>query len=313
MIVVTGGAGFIGSRLLKGLNEAGHSNILVVDKLKNGHKFTNLVGKHFVDYMEADDFIARLSANDGSFGKIDAVFHQGACSDTTEWDGAYMMRNNFEFSKKLFNICTSASTPFIYASSAAVYGASTKFEIDLKNEAPLNVYGFSKWQFDQYVRSRKDVQSVVAGLRYFNVYGPGESHKGSMASVAYHLNEQLKKSDKVKLFGEYGGCAPGMQQRDFVFVDDVVKVNIWLWQHAKSGIFNVGSGRAEPFKAIADTVIDFHGRGEIEYIPFPEHLKGHYQCFTQADLSPLRAAGYTDDFLTVNQGVTKYLDEINAS
>lgn len=308
MILVTGGAGFIGSNIVKALNAQGRKDILVVDNLKNGKKFINIADCDIADYLDKDDFQARIFAEEG-LPKIDCVFHEGACSATTEWDGKYVMDNNYEYSKDLLHFCLARKIPFLYASSAATYGDGPIFIEDRQYEKPLNVYGYSKFQFDQYVRQMlPQAQSQVVGFRYFNVYGPREQHKGDMASVAFKLHNQLLSGENPKLFGEYDGYGPGMQTRDFVYIDDVVKVNLWFMAHPdKSGIFNLGPGAAEPFKHVAEAVIDFHGKGKIEYIPFPEHLKGAYQSYTQADNRRLRQAGYNDPFHTVAEGVHNYL------
>jgi len=307
MIIVTGGAGFIGSNLVKTLNDQGRSDILVVDNLKDGTKFNNLVDLEIADYMDKEDFIASVVAGD-EFGPVEAVFHQGACSATTEWDGKYMMHNNYDYSKELLHFCLERRIPFLYASSAATYGGRTDHFIEERQyEAPLNVYGYSKCQFDQYVRRLlPEADSQVVGFRYFNVYGPREQHKGSMASVAFHLNTQLNNGENPKLFA-------GSEQfkRDFVYVADVCKVNLWFLEQGISGIFNCGTGRAESFQAIADAVVAYHNRGKVDTIPFPDHLKGRYQAFTQADLTKLRAAGYTAEFKTVAEGVTDYLAWLN--
>lgn len=308
MIVVTGGAGFIGSNIVKALNEMGRTDILVVDNLKNGKKFINLADCDFADYLDKEDFQTRIFAEEG-LPEIECVFHEGACSATTEWDGKYIMDNNYEYSKDLLNYCLNRKIPFLYASSAAVYGDGPIFVESREYEKPLNVYGFSKFQFDQYVRQiLPHAESQVVGFRYFNVYGPREQHKGDMASVAFKLHNQILAGEKLKLFGPYDGYEAGMQSRDFVYIEDVVKVNLWFMQNPdQSGIFNLGPAQAEPFKNIAEAVIEFHGKGEIEYIPFPEHLKGAYQSFTQADNTALRNAGYDGDFHSVAQGVKKYL------
>ena len=314
MIIVTGGAGFIGSRLIKGLNDQGFESILVVDDLTDGKKFTNLVGKNIVDYMDKDDFAVMIEEADEEWvDNVEVIFHLGACSTTTEWNGKYMMENNYEYSKLLLQFSIAYQVPYIYASSAAVYGAGTTFKEAPEFEAPLNVYGYSKYQFDQYVRRiLPHVESQVVGLRYFNVYGPGEFHKGSMASVAYHLNNQMHESGKVKLFEGCDGYGNGEQQRDFVYVDDVVAVNTWFWKNPdKNGIFNVGTGKSQTFNDVANAVVKWHGKGHVEYIPFPDHLKGHYQSFTEADLTLLQNAGYTEQFKTVEDGVKAYLDEIS--
>ncbi|KUJ71921.1 ADP-glyceromanno-heptose 6-epimerase [Thiomicrospira sp. WB1] len=313
MIVVTGGAGFIGSNLVKALNEQGRDDILVVDNLKKGKKFINLVDCDFADYLDKEDFQSRIFAEEG-LPEIDCIFHQGACSATTEWDGRYLMENNYEYSKDLLHYCMNHEIPFLYASSAAVYGDGPVFVEDRQYEQPLNAYGFSKFQFDQYVRRlMPQAQSQIVGFRYFNVYGPREQHKGDMASVAYKLHRQLLAGENPKLFGPYDGYEAGMQSRDFVSVEDVTAVNLWFMANPQaSGIFNLGPGKAEPFKHIAEAVIEHHGKGEIEYIDFPQHLKGAYQSYTQADNTALRSAGYDRPFYSVKEGVARYLDWLSA-
>lgn len=317
MIIVTGGAGFIGSNIVRALNERGIEDILVVDDLTDGKKYRNLVDRTFVDYVDKRECLSYLASPPNWISEVEAVFHQGACSQTTEWDGRYMMLENYDFSKALFNHCAAQTIPFIYASSAAVYGVGSSFSVSRVNERPANMYGYSKLQFDQFIRhqlKREHAQlGSVVGLRYFNVYGPGEQHKGPMASVAYHFNHQLKETGRVRLFEGSDGYEPGMQRRDFVHVDDVVKVNLWFYDNPQvRGIFNVGTGRSATFREVAQTVLAWHGRGDIEYIPFPDHLKGHYQSFTEADIKPLREAGYQAPFLTVADGVSRYLDHLNA-
>lgn len=310
MIVVTGGAGFIGSRLVKALNAQGYEDILVVDDLSDGKKFANLSNAKISDYEDRNDFLSKLQQQCYA-DNIEVIFHEGACSVTTEWDGRYMMQNNYTYSKQVLEYALAHRIPFIYASSAAVYGNGLVFQEDIAYENPINVYGYSKYLFDQWVRRLlPKAQSQIAGCRYFNVYGPGESHKASMASVAFHWQQQLQQGNILKLFAGSDGYAAGEQRRDFVYVDDVVAVNIWLWQHPEvRGIFNVGTGRAQTFNEVARAMIHEAGRGEIEYIPFPAHLVGHYQSFTEADLSLLRSAGYDKPFKTVEEGVKAYWDE----
>lgn len=312
MIIVTGGAGFIGSNLVKALNQRGYSDVLVVDDLTDGIKFTNIADCELLDYLDQNDFLAQIK-NKSLSNNIEAIFHLGACSATTEWNGRYMMENNYEYSKQLFQYSIEHEIPFIYASSAAVYGNETVFKEDPLFEKPLNVYGYSKYLFDQYVRRHlPTINSQVVGMRYFNVYGPRETHKGSMSSVAYHLNNQLLESGLVKLFAGCDGYADGAQLRDFIYVEDTVKVKLWFLDNpAVTGIFNVGTGIAQPFNDVAKAVLDWHGRGELQYIDFPEHLKGHYQSYTQADISALRSVGYNEPFNTVADGVQKYLNWLN--
>jgi ADP-L-glycero-D-manno-heptose 6-epimerase len=308
MIIVTGGAGFIGSNIVQGLNARGITDILVVDDLTDGRKCLNLSDAYIRDYLDKDEFLDRVQLGQ-SFGTVEAVFHQGACSATTEWDGKLVMRVNYEYTKALLAWTTTHKIPFYYASSAAVYGSGNVFKEERENERPLNAYAFSKFQFDVHLRPLlAGMHSPVVGLRYFNVYGPREQHKGSMASVAFHMREQLKTGDTVRLFEGSDGYVPGGQERDFIHVDDVVAINLWLLDHSKvSGIYNCGTGRAQSFNDVAHAVIQHYQRGQIEYIPFPEHLKGRYQSYTQADVVALRLAGYDAPFLSVEQGVQRYM------
>lgn len=312
MIIVTGGAGFIGSNIVKALNQRGRTDILVVDDLTDGTKFKNISDCEIGDYLDYEDFLEKIISDPDQLSevKVDAIFHQGACSTTTEWNGRYMMDNNYEYSKTLLHYCLESKTPFIYASSASVYGAGKVFKEEREFENPLNVYGYSKFLFDQYVRRiLPTAKSQVVGLRYFNVYGPRENHKGGMASVAFHFNNQILNDGVVKLFSGCDGYADGEQVRDFIYVDDAVAVNLWFFDHAnKSGIFNTGTGRSESFNAVANAVINFHQRGKIQYIPFPENLRGRYQSFTQADVENLRTAGFELPFKTVAEGVQAYLE-----
>ena len=322
MIIVTGGAGFIGSNIVKALNAMGRTDIIVVDDLSDGRQFYNISDCDIADYLDKDDFIQRVQIDDGLLDDVEVIFHEGACSSTTEWDGKFMMENNYEYSKILLHACLEQGIPYLYASSASVYGGSDVFKEERAHEKPLNVYGYSKWQFDQYVRQLQATYpnnrfpSQVVGFRYFNVYGPREQHKGSMSSVAFHFNNQIKDAGVCKLFGETEGWGAGEQRRDFVYVGDVVKVNLWFWQQkAASGIYNLGTGKCQSFNDVANAVVAWHDAkgtdGKKEYIPFPDHLKGAYQSFTEADISNLRAAGYTDEFFTVEQGVNAYLDWLN--
>jgi ADP-L-glycero-D-manno-heptose 6-epimerase len=320
--VVTGAAGFIGSRLVAALNRRGIKEIIAVDNLTQSSKFTNLAGCDIADYVDQAQFIAKLDRWEGA---VEAVFHQGACSDTMESDGRFMMENNYEYSRRLLDWCQEEMAPFLYASSASVYGAGPDFREERRCEKPLNVYGYSKFLFDQHVRSILEGRNYqVAGLRYFNVYGPNEAHKGRMASVALHAWEQLHAEGRVKLFVGSGGYSDGEQRRDFVYVDDVVAVNLWLLERRDvSGVFNCGTGRAQSFNRLAVAVINAVNRtsltlheivakGLIEYIPFPDQLINKYQSFTEADMSRLRAAGYPGEFMDVEQGVAAYVKELQA-
>jgi ADP-L-glycero-D-manno-heptose 6-epimerase len=328
-VVVTGAAGFIGSNLIQGLNARGIDDIIAVDDLSQGDKFRNLADLRIADYVDLDDFY--LNFDEGRYGKVEAVFHEGACSDTMEQDGKYMMDNNYTLSCELFHACQQQGTRLLYASSAATYGGSDTFREVPEFEHPLNVYGYSKLLFDQRMRRELGNQferatHQVVGFRYFNVYGPREQHKGRMASVAFHQFNQFRAEGKVKLFGEYGGYARGEQMRDFVFIDDVVAVNLWYFDNpGKNGVFNLGSGRAQPFNDVAVAVVntlrgfkneaalslaDIAAKGLIEYIPFPDALRGKYQCYTQADLTALRASGCDHQFADVQTGVAKYVQRL---
>jgi ADP-L-glycero-D-manno-heptose 6-epimerase len=323
-IVVTGAAGFIGSNLVKALNARGETQILAVDDLRQGDKFKNLVDCEIADYFDRDEFAQRL--DDGDFeDEITAIFHQGACSDTMESDGRYMMANNYRYSVSLLHFCQDGDVPFLYASSASVYGAGPEFREDRASEAPLNVYGYSKLLFDEYVRKMlPDRTAPIVGFRYFNVYGPREAHKGRMASVIWHFFNQYRATGKVQLFEGSGGYAAGEQRRDFVMVDDVVRVNLHFFEHDdQSGIFNLGTGTAATFNAVAAATINacraadgeppmtydaLHRAGALEYIAFPAGLSEKYQSFTQADLKRLRAAGYSAAMMGVDAGIPRTVD-----
>ena len=318
--VVTGAAGFIGSKIVEALNDAGVSEIVAVDNLQQADKVRNLARLEIADYLDQAEFLERLDSFDGA---LDAVLHQGACSDTMESDGRYMMQNNYRYSKLLLDWCQEAEVPLLYASSASVYGSGPEFREERGCERPLNVYGYSKFLFDQLVRRTLPGKTAqIAGFRYFNVYGPNEAHKGRMASVAFHAYHQLLAAGKVRLFVGSGGYGDGEQRRDFIHVDDVVDVNLWFLEHrGVSGIYNCGTGRAQTFNQVAAatvnavqgtrlTVEELVEKGLIEYIAFPDALKGKYQSFTEADLSRLRAAGYQGDFNSVEEGVAAYVREL---
>ncbi len=327
-IVVTGAAGFIGANLVKALNTRGHSRILAVDDLSDGDKIANLADCEIEDYLDKDEFLAGLRDGDLD-GEIGAILHQGACSDTMETDGRYMMRNNYRYSVSLLDHCQDNDIAFLYASSASVYGGGNVFREAREHEAPLNAYGYSKFLFDQYVRRMLPERTApIVGFRYFNVYGPREQHKGRMASVARHIFDQYRSGARVQLFEGSGGFGNGEQRRDFVYVDDVVAANLWfLDRPTTSGIFNIGTGQAQTFNAMAAAVINaidardgvakrdveaLVKAGAIHYVPMPAALAGKYQSFTRADLTALREAGYAAPFATVQKGAASYVERLMA-
>ena len=313
MIIVTGCNGFIGSNLVSQLNKMNLKNIIGVDDLSKKENLNNIAHCEMENLLDIEEFENKYLDSTKSFSEITQIFHQGACSNTMEWDGEYMMKNNYTFSKKLYEFAENNSAAFIYASSASVYGNGKEFEEKKENENPINLYAFSKYLFDQLIRQKiKESKIQIVGMRYFNVYGPNEAHKGHMASVAYHLHQQLEKGAEVKLFEGSDGYEAGEQRRDFVYVDDVIKVNLWFMKNPEiSGIFNVGTGKSQTFNEVANAVIDYHGKGSIQYIPFPEELVGSYQSFTEADINKLRQAGYKEDFLEVQSGVQLYLEKLS--
>ncbi len=325
MIIVTGGAGFIGSNIVRGLNQRGLDNILVVDDLSDGNKIRNIESCDIEDYMDKDEFLGRIQKG-LEFGGPSAIYHQGACSDTMEADGRYIMQSNYEYSKALFRYCADQSIPFIYASSASVYGGNQTFKEESEHEQALNAYAYSKLLFDRYVRKhRASSTAQVVGLRYFNVYGNGEQHKGRMASVAYHFYNQFCNNGVVTLFEGSGGYENGEQLRDFVWINDVVDVNLHFLRHPEiNGIFNVGTGRAQSFNDVACAVLNtvtgdnrtteqWVKDGKIAYIEFPQALSGKYQSYTKADLTNLTMDGdYSAGFSTVEQGVSAYIKQLQA-
>ena len=311
MIIVTGGAGFIGSNIIKGLNELGRTDILIVDNLTNMVKFKNIQGLKAMDYLDKNDFMQRLQEGRFDREKIEVIFHEGACSDTMEYNGKYMMANNFEYTKTLFHFATARKIQFMYASSASTYGSGAHgFTETPSCEEALNVYAFSKLFFDNYLRRyAAKLESQVVGLRYFNVYGPQENHKGKMASMVFQMFNQFKAEGKVKLFDAYGDYGPGQQTRDFVYVNDVVKVNLFFWQHPElKGIYNCGTGHAHTFNTLAKGVLKYFKAPleKLVYVPFPEVLKGKYQSYTQADDKKLLAAGYDGGFTDIDKAVGEY-------
>ena len=312
MYVVTGGAGFIGSNIVKGLNRVGMKDILVVDNLKNSQKFLNLTDLQIADYMGKHEFLEGVKEGRIN-GHIEAIFHQGACSDTMEYDGRYMMENNYEYSKIILHWALKMKAPFVYASSAAVYGSSMLFREEAEFERPLNIYGYSKLLFDRYVqRMMLSFESTVVGLRYFNVYGPREQHKGRMASMVHQLYHQLTETGKARLFQGSGGYGNGEQRRDFLSVDDVVAINLHFGTgRVHQGIYNAGTGSSRSFNDIARTFIELLGQGEIEYVPMPETLKEKYQNFTESDISKLRTAGYEKKMTSLEEGLKGFLESVS--
>jgi len=309
MIIVTGGAGFIGSNIVKGLNERGREDVLIVDNLTNMVKFKNIQGLKALDYMDKQNFIEAIKNGKFDDANIEVIFHEGACSDTMEYNGKYMMENNFEYTKTLMHFALKKKIQLIYASSASTYGSGKHgFSENPACEEALNVYAFSKLFFDNYARRYFDTaESQIVGLRYFNVYGPQENHKGKMASMIFQMFNQWKAEGKVKLFEGFDGYGNGEQTRDFIYVKDVVKVNFFFWDHPElQGIYNCGTGHAHPFNTLAKGVLKYFGRGELEYVPFPEVLKGKYQSFTEADSSKLLAAGYDGGFTNIEDAIAEY-------
>ena len=307
MHIVTGGAGFIGNNLVRALNRRDEKDVIVVDDLTDGRKALNLTGCDIADYLDKDDFIDRFEA--GGFADASVVYHNGACSDTGEWDGRRMMALNYDYSKRILHACVETGIPLVYASSASVYGnAAPAIE-------PMNPYASSKALFDNYaIRHRAAGRSTVVGLRYFNVYGPREAHKDAMASVVHQFYQQARRDHRIRLFGAAGGYAAGEQERDFVYVDDVVNVGLWAaTQTGMQQIFDVGTGSARSFNAIAKCLTARFEATEVEYIDFPERLLNCYQFSTQADLTPLRSAGYDRPFTPLEDGVSAYLDWLEQS
>ena len=315
MIIVTGGAGFIGSNIVKELNRRGRTDILIVDDLKDGQNYKNLRGLEFIDYQHKDDFLQSIEDDDFDGSDIDAVFHEGACSDTMEYDVNYMMKVNYEYSKSVLHFCLQHRIPFLYASSASTYGSGKHgFREGDECEDALNPYAFSKLAFDRYVRQvLPEAHSQIVGLKYFNVYGPQEHHKGKMASIFYQLYHQVKEMGAAHLFKGTEGYGDGEQRRDFIYVGDVVRVNLWFWQNqGPSGIYNCGTGHAHTYNEAAKAVIQALGEGRIEYREFPAVLKGKYQSFTESDPTELLNAGYDQGFHNMDEAVAEYCRFLDA-
>ena len=316
MILVTGGAGFIGSNLIRTLNSVGRSDILVVDDLRDGTKALNLSNCVIADFVDIETCLRKLEASQEiSESPIEQVYHLGACSDTTQWDASFLMRVNFTFTKLLFKYCMERAVGMVYASSAAVYGSAREFREEAACEKPLNPYGYSKLVFDQYFRRQLGgLTAPVIGLRYFNVYGPYETHKGRMASVVYHFHHQIKKTGRAQLFGASHGCADGEHRRDFIYVKDVVDVTLWCGTQPleRSGIYNCGTGCARSFNDVGHTLMAQLGHGAIEYVPFPSDLLLAYQAHTQADLSRFSDLRFPGGFTSLESGIAEYVNWLDS-
>jgi ADP-L-glycero-D-manno-heptose 6-epimerase len=315
MLIVTGGAGFLGSALLWGLNEAGYDDILVVDNLGHGEKWKNLVNRRYRDYLHKDAFRAALEGDGAgsSFGKVEAIFHLGACSATTETDAEYLMRNNFGYARSVARFALGQGARLVVASSAATYGDGSRgFDDDpagLDTLKPLNMYGYSKHLFDLWAR-REGLLGGLASLKFFNVYGPNEYHKGDMRSVVCKAYKQIRDTGRLRLFRSYQSEYPdGGQQRDFLYVKDAVAVMVWLLGHPEvGGLFNVGAGAARTWNDLAAAVFSAMDRAPaIDYVDMPEVLRGKYQYFTEAKMARLRAAGYDTPFYPLEDGVADYV------
>jgi ADP-L-glycero-D-manno-heptose 6-epimerase len=304
MILLTGAAGFIGSNILGALNDRGRDDVLVVDDLTDGTKCGNLSGKSFADYLDADELLESIDR----LPPLSGILHQGACVDTTARDGRAVMRVNYTLSKRLLELARRHGCPFVYASSAAIYGDGTEgFREEQACERARTPYAFSKWAFDQHVRRvGREAGIPIAGLRYFNVYGPGEGHKGRMASVAWHCFQAVRRGEAPKLFEGSDGFV-----RDFIYVGDVADVNLFFLDESaagrdKSGIYNVGTGQPRSFADMGRIVSEVTSSSPPMTIPFPDDLRGQYQAYTCAEIARLRAAGYAKPFTTLEDGIDAY-------
>ncbi|MFZ0632672.1 MAG: ADP-glyceromanno-heptose 6-epimerase [Acidobacteriaceae bacterium] len=330
MYIVTGGAGFIGSNLVQELNREGITDILIVDNFADARKQVNLHGARFSDYMDKREFRRAITSKALGAASVDAIFHQGACSNTLVDDGVYVMDNNFTCSKEILDYAVEQGAPLVYASTAAVYGLSGPghFAPTLENEKPLNIYGFSKLAFDHHVRHRiadGSLPITVVGLRYFNAYGPREAHKGRMASVIHHFSQQMKEQGKVRLFEGSGGYGNGEQRRDFVFVRDLARLNLYFTQTGPwapppgrkrrqyQAVVNAGTGNARTFNEVAQALMKIHGESAIEYIPFPADLKQRYQHYTEADLTGFRETECDFVFTPLEDGVRETFADVEAA
>ena len=304
MIIVTGAAGFIGFNIAKRLNLMGIKDLILFDdkeKFSNPKKFSDL---NYIDYRHYTDL--------NNLKNIQCIFHEGACSDTMEYNKDYMMGINYEYSKEIFSIAKSNKAKFIYASSASVYGLNENSQEIEKNESPLNIYAESKLLFDKFIINQ-DYPAV--GLRYFNVYGRGEENKGKMASMAYKMNQEYLESKKISLFKGTGGYMDGEQKRDFIYIDDVVSINMFFMNESFHDVYNVGTGKAESFNEIAKNIFKYYKDEDLNfnYIEMPEYLVLKYQNFTQANILKLREAGYSYDFFSLEEGIKNYLNDLNTS
>lgn len=308
-IAVTGGAGFIGSCLIKMLNDLGVDEIYLVDDIRSSPKWKNLLGKRYLEYIHKDEFLSRANHIEG----LTHIIHLGACSDTTECDFDYLWKNNVEYSKSLYRLCAERDICFLYASSAATYGDGAQGfldDCDPERLSPLNRYGYSKNLFDIWVKRQAFRPKQCVGLKFFNVYGPNEAHKGNMASMVYRGFGQARETGKIKLFKSYREDIPdGMQSRDFVYVKDVCNVICFFLEHGeKTGLFNVGTGKARTFNDLAHSVFKAMGMPPaIEYVEMPDDIKAHYQYGTEAALDRLRRAGYLAPFTELEEGVDDYI------
>lgn len=312
MILVTGGSGFIGSNVVEALNKSGEDDILIADELDTSSKWKNLNGKAFADLIDRRELFKRIDDY-----PIETVVHLGACTDTTEVNASKMIEANYFFSKELWSYCTNKKVKLIYASSAAVYGDGIGgFSEDRNVQAmfPLNLYGFSKLIFDQYAAKQKKTPPFWAGLRFFNVYGPGEAHKGNMASMVYQMYHQILENGMVKLFKSYRNNYPdGGQLRDFIFAEDVAAIICFLLKasNCSSGFYNVGTGESHTFNELAETVFSAcHVPVKIEYIEMPKDLRAKYQYYTKSDISKLRSTGCTIKLNNIQEGVKQYLSSV---
>jgi ADP-L-glycero-D-manno-heptose 6-epimerase len=307
MLLVTGGAGFIGSNVIAELNARGRSDILVVDDLMDGRKAMNLVGLQFADYYDWREIIDKNEPG-GCNVDIDGVVHLGAISDTMFTNGKILMEQNYAFSKRMLEVAKRFEAPFVYASSASVYGdGKNGFTEEPECEKPKSPYAFSKWAFDQYVRRQLECRKVtvpVTGLRYFNVYGPGENHKGEMASFVCKCFKAIDLNETIYLFEGSEDI-----KRDFIYVDDAVAMSLYLFDNRISGIYNIGTGAAVSFMALATLLRENYVGVKLELIPMPTELEGAYQKFTQADLSKLRAAGYHAPVTPLATAIQQYRKE----